>query len=846
MELATYNEFRRELIRLSEKAARLQALDDEKRGKLEQVRERIQRDLYRIALFSPFQGGKSTIFNTILGGRELSPTGSGLKTSACVAEAHHLAKGEEYAEVEWRDGKELVLSFLEVLPQPQRKAQGRLEALQEKAGKLIDNLPLLTGGEREGGRVGWLTELEDLRSRGALTLDEPWHRSLLESAIAARQEERERARDRFPSDHVALLKIARLTLRHYGALRDIQGKAEVGRNRISLDRASSWIRFPEDWEERDPDRFAPEELVFLFLRWMRFHVRSQELQQLGAVVVDCPGFQASSWDSLIARQCIEEAEAVVFLLGTEGRQISEEGLRQAQFLANFRRKDLLLAYNAKGIPRFQAERLLRSDLNLLRETGLSIPEERTVIFNALLALRSRQYQMIEEMPEDLVQALSDRARGEIDGKDLPDGGADDLRNASYLIGRDLAKAYFMFTDRQLGEVDTATVLEAEQRSNWRPIFEQAAQFIVRRRARTLLIDRGTAEVGGILEQFREDLSVREQLAKTTEDEFKARKVEAEQALQIFVPRAREVRDQLIVRLRVGGPVYRELRRELKDDLQEARRDLRKQLQGVIEKTSSRWDLHPRLTKKAAQFLAAQLSEWRRRVEALDQGESVAVQETFVRDFARAEETMKALVVELHKEGQLLLSGLSLKLKLPEIQERSLENLTAAVNEGYRSEKLLRQARERTDGWGQFFTFVTDAFEEVRKEFLDEAFDRKAHIEALDRSFLDPLFGEGLRDEIDRQAGEVVSSFELAVGKEFDRAISSLEKAFSRRVEDSAKDLAQGQEARERIARECSELRSRVLEPLQAEVQRFTEEVEQTLAAEPGSPRPPVKGTAAAS
>jgi hypothetical protein len=845
MELATYNQFRRELMRLSQKAAHLQALDEEKRGRLEQIRERAQRDRYRIALFSPFQGGKSTIFNTILGGRELSPTGSGLKTSACVAEAHYLAGGEEYAEVEWRDGKELVLSFLEVLPQAQRKAHGPLVGLQEKVGRLIDNLPTLAGGEREGGRTGWLTELEELRSRGALNLDEPWHRHLLESAIAARQEERERARDRFPSDHVALLKIAHLTLRHYETLRAIQRKAEEGRNRISLDRASSWIRFPEDWEERDTDHFAPEELVFLFLRRMRFHVRSQELQLLGAVVVDCPGFQASSWDSLIARQCIEEAEAVVFLLGTEGRQISEEGLRQAQFLANFRRKDLLLAYNAKGIPRVQAERLLRRDLNLLRETGLGIPEERTVIFNALLALRSRQYQMIEEMPEDLVRALSDRARGEIDGGDLPDGGADDFRNASHLIGRDLAKTYFMFTDRQLGEVDSAAVLEAEQRSNWRPIFEQAAQFIVRRRARTLLIDRGAAEVGGLLEQFREDLSVREQLAKATEDEFKARKMEAEQALQVFVPRAQEVLDQLIVRLRVGGPSYRELRRELKDDLQEARGDLRKQLQDIIEKTSSRWDLHPRLTKKTAQFLAAELSEWRQRVEALDHGESLAVQETFVRDFARAQDTMKALVVELHKEGQLLLSGLSLKLKLPEIQERSLENLAASVNEGYRSEKWLRQARERTDGWGQFFTFVTDAFEEVRKEFLNEAFDRKAHIDALDRSFLDPLFGEGLKDEIDRQAREVVSSFESAVKKEFDRAISGLEKAFSRRVDESAKDLAQGQEAREQIARECAELRSRVLEPLQAEVQHFTEEVEQTLAADSGSLRP-VERTAATS
>ena len=62
-----------------------------------------------IVLIGDFQFGKSTTFNAICDGRELSPHGVGLKTSGCPITACNLEDNEEkeYAELFWRSPKEL-------------------------------------------------------------------------------------------------------------------------------------------------------------------------------------------------------------------------------------------------------------------------------------------------------------------------------------------------------------------------------------------------------------------------------------------------------------------------------------------------------------------------------------------------------------------------------------------------------------------------------------------------------------------------------------------------------------------------------------------------------------------
>ena len=61
---------------------------------------------FEIALVGDFQCGKSTFFNALCNGREIAPRGCGIKTSGCAVSVSVLARGKEYAELEWYSNTE--------------------------------------------------------------------------------------------------------------------------------------------------------------------------------------------------------------------------------------------------------------------------------------------------------------------------------------------------------------------------------------------------------------------------------------------------------------------------------------------------------------------------------------------------------------------------------------------------------------------------------------------------------------------------------------------------------------------------------------------------------------------
>ena len=79
--------------------------------------KKLSEDQFKMVLCGAFQGGKSTTFNAICNGRDLSPTGFGIKTSACLVEAHYLSdvSAEEYAKIYLRSASDIVEGFQKVL-----------------------------------------------------------------------------------------------------------------------------------------------------------------------------------------------------------------------------------------------------------------------------------------------------------------------------------------------------------------------------------------------------------------------------------------------------------------------------------------------------------------------------------------------------------------------------------------------------------------------------------------------------------------------------------------------------------------------------------------------------------
>ena len=102
------------------------------------LRERLSDERFRIGLYTPSQRGKSTTFNALFGGQELSPRGQGTATSAAIVvgvptrDPGRVGK----ATVAWKSKEELLLSLKAALIAPYLP-KGRLAE-----GQSLDDLDL--------------------------------------------------------------------------------------------------------------------------------------------------------------------------------------------------------------------------------------------------------------------------------------------------------------------------------------------------------------------------------------------------------------------------------------------------------------------------------------------------------------------------------------------------------------------------------------------------------------------------------------------------------------------------------------------------------------------------------
>ena len=84
---------------------------DKYREELERIKKKSQEDQFEIVLCGEFQGGKSTTFNAICDGRDLSPRGlggGGIKTSAAIISAQNISdeNENERAEISYKTKNE--------------------------------------------------------------------------------------------------------------------------------------------------------------------------------------------------------------------------------------------------------------------------------------------------------------------------------------------------------------------------------------------------------------------------------------------------------------------------------------------------------------------------------------------------------------------------------------------------------------------------------------------------------------------------------------------------------------------------------------------------------------------
>ena len=320
-----------------------------------------------LALVGRFQSGKSTLYNYLCGGRELSPVGpgnGGIPTSAGRVTAHPLPEGEkEYADIRWRTPDELA----EII------AKGKYSKPTEE--QIHETISLLSNSKKR-------TQLETKLLR--------------------------QLRDPAPNENRDELRLALLALHFFPAYQE-----EIKRTRFeSPEDATLLSSYPQDWERRwqllsekkdacVEEYFEKKDVSFIFCADIRMYVDSDLLRKIGVSITDCPGYMACDRDTEIAHESIRSADIVLYLMEGEN-QLDSDDKRELKYILS-EKKTLLIACNLHK-SESQWERILNNSVCPdLKDMGAA-PE--IVTFHAAMALRAQELCMAQQ---NLLPAISERA-----------------------------------------------------------------------------------------------------------------------------------------------------------------------------------------------------------------------------------------------------------------------------------------------------------------------------------------------------------------------------------------------------------------------------------------------------
>ncbi len=774
------------LAALAGESAKLSVLDLRAQQSLREVETKARAQYFRIVLISPFQGGKSTIFNTLCGGRELSPTGFGLKTSAAVVEATYLESGDEYAEIEWRNNVELL--------------EGILDPLVEHLVKFDP--------ARFGNSQG-----KDITR--ILDLDNPKDRALLIKAQAEAEAAYLGNRANYPTEYIDMLEVGWLTLKHFESTRKL-----LARQRVSLEQATGWVRYPKDWTGRAKEDFKLSDVLFLFLRKVSFKLREPNLKTLRATIVDCPGLQASTYDNKTTRRLISQADAIIFLLGTNGRGMSLDYLDQVALFKQYDLGDrIFFGYNAVQTPEKVArELILPADLAQLAARGFRVPKERIAIFHALLAYRAKGYQLLHagKMPEQTMRILSEHARDKIPPEQLPLKGKEDAKNVTFIIESDLQQSFATFLGRWIPEITPPLASEAERLSNWQTMIELAGRFITGQKAESILLNKGALLIRQTLDEAADGWLDREKAVAKNEKQLKAEQESAQARFDRFKREARPVQKRFIHKLE--NSAMQQLCDEVTKILDQAEDDLADELKKRIRGFDNAGKAGRKLADCANNFIGRKLAGWQNKVKHGDSKALKAIRKEIIRP---ANQEFRDLAKKVDMESTGMLKGLSINLDFEDGLD--LSGVSELIERSF-SESI---ANELGDMFEEMFGDIAIW---LRNSYFDHISDSRqkmlVKVTGVAESAIEEA-SKAARKMIEKQMRRQAKR----IDKKIDKALEELQQALQGRVEQREKDFKKTVKEREKIAAESARIRQEIIKPAQRRVDDFIAAARRSLKGE---------------
>lgn len=426
----------------------------------------LEQSRFTLALVGAFQSGKSTFFNYLCDGRELSPVGpggGGIRTSGCRVAAHSLRDGEkEHAEVTWRSAAQLVDSFGAVLRD------------------CYDGQVITTE----------LINLEDKKSRAELE-KKAWD-ALGSSDING--------------DNKELLRFAMVVAHFYP---EYQQHCREMRSACSLAKAVKLSSYPQDWDDlwrkvreangRMNGIITKDMVAFAFCGGVDMYLDSGNLSALGCSIVDCPGLFASKWDTRIATECIENSNAILYMFRGD-KSMTQQDLEALHNCINLGGRDKLIFGANLHTDRKNWNRIVEKSIKpKLKEPGLDFVNPVVHEFHSALALRSRELFLLE-----LGQLCpTSRAAIEYDMElaDRPKPYNDEA------VKKFIHRRLKSFAKKLVGEDDAEDLdddffepVNLENESGAQAFLQAANNMVVKKRAVSILVNEGAVHVRRSLEK----------------------------------------------------------------------------------------------------------------------------------------------------------------------------------------------------------------------------------------------------------------------------------------------------------------------------------------------------------
>lgn len=505
MDIRQYDEKREELVGYIDRILQLKCdLPSRIRESLNAIRSKVYENQFRIVLISEFESGKSTTFNAICGGQEISPRGHMLRTSGTVISAQNTMDQTKAntADVIWRSDQELLLCFAKYLVQTVRKMDP--ERFQNCA---------------QGEQLSEMLKL-------------PKDIKFIKEAVKQRLSEL--GTSLIPQDEEEALRIARLICEFYDNILFDQMR-QIRHFQISD--VKRMVCFPAKWQAFDLRAntipLEAKDCIFLFIKEVRLYIQSESLKRSGSVVVDCPGLSASDYDTKIAFDIVENADAIWMLYN--GRGLGQEDIEYAGQLLKLKNKYLIFTVNSiANTDENIHSHIIPNYVETLRKLNGNVSSRDFHVYNALLALLALQAEKIldgtlDEHSRKIIMSHAPRRHQESSVEKVVKSKVEDLLSHVYGYSADELKDM----NFDLFAKDRSGIKFIREISGFNNIIEKLENSVVHQKARSILVDNGSEKVIELLKQVEADLQVIEQAALCDETKMKAEFDAAREKLEQF-------------------------------------------------------------------------------------------------------------------------------------------------------------------------------------------------------------------------------------------------------------------------------------------------------------------------